>query len=80
MGCLSFVSNEKPMEVIQSVRKLFSDKYKEDGKKSKENIFIDLTLTCDISAYRKLCSKNIFWPIGVLQISVLGSFSVIWYL
>lgn len=43
--CLSFMSNEKPMEVIQSVRNLFSDKYKEDEKKSVENIFIDLILT-----------------------------------
>lgn len=60
VGCPSFMSNEKRMEVIQSVRNFLSDKYKENGKKPKENTFMDLILTHDISAYRKLCSKNIF--------------------
>lgn len=64
------------MEVIQCVRNLFNDKYKEDRKKPKENIFIDSISTRDISACRKLHSKNIFWPIGVLQVSALGSFSL----
>lgn len=60
VGCLSFMSNEKLMEVIQCVRNLFNDKYKEDRKKPKENIFIDSISTRDISACRKLHSKNIF--------------------
>ena len=70
--CLSFVSNANRMEVIKSMRNLFSSKYKEDDNKYKKKIFVGLVFTCVINAYRKRCSKNIFWPIRVLQFSVLG--------
>lgn len=59
-------------EVIWSMRNLFRLEYKEGGKKSKKKIFVGLVLTCVTNAYRKLYSNNIFWPIRVHQVSVLG--------